>query len=169
MTTATAMPAVIGWKFGTQWGESFSATNEEVCNAFGVKVPQWLDEDYAELLDACWDKRTNWGSNDNFAGVCCAITLAQNGCYDKDFPDLKSAYYFDLGVWETMNETTDTMDSVLVYWDTTRTDFTAVKELFLTAVKQTADDYKVPEKDYNKWVKKNANNIRIDFTNKAVA
>ena len=167
MTNTTTMPAVIGWKVGPNWDYVLSATNEEVCDTFGVKVPEWLDKDGSELLDACWDNRDNWGSNDNFAGVCYALTLEDNTsvCYDREFPDLDSADWFASGVQDAMEATVGTCGSVYAYWDTTQTDFTAVEELLLTAVEQTADDLGISTEDHDKWKNENGNNIRLDFTN----
>lgn len=166
MTNTTTMPAVIGWKVGPNWDYTFSATNEEVCNAFGVKVPEWLDEDGSELLDACWDNRDNWGSNDDFAGVCYALTLDQDNdvCYDREFPDLVRADWFASGVQDALEACIGTCGSVYAYWDTTQTDFTAVKELFLSAVEQTVFDLNISTEDHDKWKNENTNNICLDFT-----
>lgn len=167
MTNTITMPPVIGWKVGPNWDYGLSATNEEVCNAFGVKVPEWLDEDGSELFDTCWDDHGSLCFNDDFAGFCYALTLdPDNGiCYDREFPDLDRADWFAGGVQDAFEATIGTCESVYAYWDTTQTDFIGVRELLLDTVEQTADDLGISTEDHDKWKNENGNNIRLDFTN----
>ena len=170
MTNTTTMPPVIGWKVGPNWNDTQSASNEEVCQAFGVSIPEWLDPDDTDLFYACWDNREDWGCNDNFAGFLYVLTLKDTTiAYELYFPDLTCAKWYSNGVQDTMEETIGTCGSVFAYKETTQTDFAAVKELLLTAVKQTADDLGISTEDHDKWKEENAGNVLTDFDPVVVA
>lgn len=132
---------VLGWKVGGF--DNFQPTNKEVCEAFWIRCPDYLDEDETDLFERFLTDHFEDGENDKFSAFCYVVSKNQEIEPDECFANNNEANNYTYGWWSAVEELGCGGSDLtrFVYWDTTAKDnYNFLAEPFLDTMDNVRKD-----------------------------
>jgi hypothetical protein len=93
MTTTNVFPSpVVGWSVSWERADCFFPNNQEVCDAYGVEVPYFLEGDQHDIMEHLVQE--NCGSDDAFSALVARVASHSNCEPHRTFDNANDAGFY---------------------------------------------------------------------------
>jgi hypothetical protein len=132
MTTTNVFPSpVVGWNVSLERDNCFFPSNKEVCDAYGVQVPYFLEGDGCDIMEHLVQENRGW--DDAFSALVARVASHSNyephrtfdnanvaGFYQSALEDIYDSDYLVFAVCSETNpflQSQELLDDAISYYD----------------------------------------------------